>query len=112
MLSSEVSAVRYKANRGGHAPEHLRDWFWRYIEAGQAIKDDLREEMVESITHHRLELRRKSLEEWLLGQLWDCRDVMPSDGRTQIMDIMGGEREYFTYGQAVRALKTLQKGAR
>ena len=101
--------MRFKANRGGHAPGHLRDWFWQYVEAGQKIDGGLREEIVESITHHRLQLRGKSLEEWLLGQLWDCRDIMPADGRGQIMDILGDEREYFTYGQAARALK---KGGR
>jgi len=102
--------MRYKANRGGHAPGHLRDWFWRYIEAGQVIDGDLQEEIIESITRYRLALRGKTLEQWLLGQLWNCRDIMPTDGRAQVRDILDrkqllhDDREFFTYGQAVRVL--------
>jgi hypothetical protein len=91
--------MRYKANRGGHAPGRLRDWFWRYLEAGRAIDGDLREEMVENITVHRFQLRGKTLEQWLLGQLWDCRDIMPSEGRQDVQEILRTDREYWTYAK-------------
>jgi hypothetical protein len=59
--------------------------------------------MVAHITRTKLPRRGKSLEVWLLGQLWDCRDIMPVDLRAQVADLTEGEP--FTYGQAVRALK-------
>jgi hypothetical protein len=95
--------MRYQANRGGHAPGHLREWFEQYLDAGQKITGDLEQEMVAFITRRKLQRRGKSLEAWLLGQLWDCRDIMPSDMRTQVADLAASPP--FTYGQAVRALK-------
>ena len=31
-----TQTMRYKANRGGHAPGHLRDWFEQYLDEGAA----------------------------------------------------------------------------
>lgn len=103
--------MSYKASRGGHAPGHLREWFLRYIENGLTIDSELRDEIAESIQHHRLRLRGKSLEDWLLGQLWSCTDQLPRTFATDVDDLAGASGHYSTYGQAARALRKKKHAA-
>src|SRR5262249_22212418 len=99
--------MRFKANRGGHAPGHLREWFERWVAADRTIDPKLREGVGDYITGHRFPLRRKSLCAWVLGQLWDCRDQMPSTMRAEVQTILGEDHErHFTYAAAARALKS------
>lgn len=97
---------KFQANRGGHAPGHLREWFEQYIEADQKIEGDVKEEIVEYLTQRRIALRGRSIEEWLLGQLWDCTDIVPSALRSSVALVT--DAEHFTYGAAARALKAIE----
>jgi len=58
--------MRYKANRGGHAPGFLRDAFQEFIDSN----------CPDNFTFFDWELKRSL--NWLLGQLWNCIDIMPS----------------------------------
>ena len=76
----------YKPNRGGHAPGFLRYAFQEWVsdqENETVIIDD----------------EEKPLQ-WLLGQLWNCTDILPS-GDCSLLDIPCGS----TYAQAVRRVK-------
>lgn len=84
--------MRYKANRGGHAPGHLRDGFQEYLE-----------KLDEGSPPNKLIIgywQRSVSLNWLLGQLWNCTDVMPGEC-CQILDMDPGS----TYAQAVRKVK-------
>ena len=81
--------MRYKANRGGHAPGHLREALEVYLE----IED---EEAMKEIFY---EPEGKTLE-WLLGQLWNCTDVMPYS-LCDLLDLSQGS----SYAQGVRRAK-------
>jgi len=84
--------MRYKPSRGGHAPGHLREGFAHYLEM-----------LEEGRPPKRLRIgywnRSVSLV-WLLGQLWNCTDVMPQEC-CQILDMDQGS----TFAQAVRKVK-------
>jgi hypothetical protein len=54
--------MKFNPARGGHAPGHLRDWFCALV-----IDDETPAEMIG--------VGRDVA--WLVGQLWDCTDVMP-----------------------------------
>lgn len=92
----------FKANRGGRAPGYLRSWFGLWLDLDRQIVPPLEQVMVNHIVQSRVARRGKSLEAWLLGQLWNCCDPLPDDLRQKITDIVGAT--YLTYGQAVRVL--------
>ena len=78
--------MNYKPNRGGHAPSFLRYAFQEWVsdqENETVIIDD----------------EEKPLQ-WLLGQLWNCTDILPG-GDCSLLDIPRGS----TYAQAVRNIK-------
>jgi hypothetical protein len=84
---------RFNAGRGGHAPGHLREAFWEWAEADQAV----------TVTVDETERPVA----WLFGQLWNCSDVMPGAGCDDL-DLPRGS----TYAQAVRRLKVERGAAR
>jgi hypothetical protein len=73
--------MKYKANRGGHAPGDLRDAFVYYLEQGKMDEDS------------NMTLRE------LIGKLWNCTDILPSHECEQLNLPRGS-----TYAQAVRAI--------
>jgi len=75
--------------RSGHAPGHLREAFDEWVEAGADAK---------TVTVGYAEAVMPTA--WLLGQLWNCRDIMPS---TLCADL--DMRQGSTYGMAVRRVK-------
>jgi hypothetical protein len=86
---------------GGHlrdalldALDHNEDW-WKSIEM-----DFYRERHI--LWWSRLSEKRRA--EWLLGQLWNCTDIVPSLTRRQVMEWFD-EPEPFTYAQLTRLLK-------
>ncbi len=81
--------MRFKANLGGHAPGHLRDAFVAWVEGGVTA---------ETVTVGYEEAVRPIA--WLFGQLWNCRDIMPSGLCADLDRPLGS-----TYAQAVRHLK-------
>jgi hypothetical protein len=72
-----------------HAPTHLREALQEYLDSDTPAKEFRVEHDGED----------KSLE-WLLGQLWNCTDVLPG-GHCDQLDIPKGS----TYAQAVRRMK-------
>jgi len=81
----------YRANRGGHAPEHLRDAIIEWIE-----KDKTSDVCTVG--------ERKKPLIWLIGQLWNCTDMMPSYA-CDYLDMPQGS----SYAQAVRKIRAEHK---
>ena len=75
--------MKYRPNRGGHAPGHLREAFQSWLNSD-------REETVE-IDEKTVPLHR------LIGQLWNCTDILPGE-YCQSLDLVRGS----TYAQVVR----------
>ena len=78
--------MKYKPNRGGHAPGFLRDAFQEWVSDQKkhtVIIDDEEKPLL-----------------WLCGQLWNCTDVLPN-GDCSLLDVPSGS----TYAQAVRRVK-------
>lgn len=80
---------KYSPSRGGHAPGHLREAFADWALAGSSSR----------MVVVGFDEQEKSAE-WLLGQLWNCTDIMPSD-LCSALDMPTGS----TYGRAARRLK-------
>lgn len=78
----------YKANRGGHAPEHLREALLHYLD------EDSDSDMV-TVGYDECAMPLR----WVIGQLWNCTDVLPND-YCEIVDLAPGS----TYAQAVRQM--------
>ncbi len=81
----------YTPTRGGHAPGHLREAFIEWAEAGcdpRGIVMDAEDRPVR----------------WIVGQLWNCTDVMPH----YVCDTLG-LRHGSTYAMAVRFARTLRR---
>ena len=87
----------YDARRGGHAPGHIRGAFLDWIERGAddasvCIDDDPDGE-------HPVR--------WILGQLWNCTDVMPGVEFRELASVLEGEGielRRSSYAAAVRAV--------
>jgi hypothetical protein len=102
---------KFQPNRGGHAPGHLRDAFVYAVESiGWGSLGDWYTHLDEdSIVLYNPEkqtwwesLSPRERGFWLLGQLWNCTDIMPSV-LCDTLDIRSGDG---TYAQGARKLKT------
>jgi len=84
--------MRYDPRRGGHAPGHLRDWLYQYI-MGE----------FDEVDPPQLSLER------LTGLMWNCDDVMPSDVRQAMGELVSAfgrdDQPIFTVAQACRWLR-------
>ena len=78
----------FKANRGGHAPGHLRDALLAYLD-----EDTDSDTVTVGYKERKMPLR------WLIGQLWNCTDVMPGEYCAML-----GLTQGSTYAQAVRKM--------
>lgn len=87
--------MTYNPSRGGHAPGHLRDAFVEYLDSEQYQDGKL------DITVLVGEEEREKPLRWLLGQLWNCTDIMPSEV-CSIVDLRAGS----TYAMGVRKVAT------
>ncbi len=83
--------MRYQASRGGHAPEHLRDALHHFVNHYWLSSNPLPDMIY-------VYGERQSLT-WLLGQLWNCTDVLP-DRYAQALDLERGT----SYARAVRKI--------
>jgi hypothetical protein len=96
---------RYQPARGGHAPGHLREAFLEWLEAYLVLP---REATMLPTVEIDDEPRPIS---WLLGQLWNCSDVLPRQSFDEVNDILASQNapaiDRQTYAAAVRALKPL-----
>lgn len=96
---------RYQAARGGHAPGHLRDAFLAWLEESMELP-------AEAPLPPTVEINEEPRPiSWLFGQLWNCSDVLPSQARDSVNDILESENapafDRQTYAAAVRALKPI-----
>jgi hypothetical protein len=80
----------YHPNRGGHAPGHLREALQEWIDEGATPTIEVD--------------GKKRSDDWLLGQLWNCTDVMPAECCCEL-DLPTGS----TYAQGVRSVHLLLK---
>jgi hypothetical protein len=108
-----VMKQKYQPNRGGHAPGHLREAFERAAdlniwEQPQNWINNLDDEAIlffdpnkqawwESLTPLNRGL-------WLIGQLWNCTDIMPST-LCNVLDLPQGS----SYAMGVRKFKSEMK---
>jgi hypothetical protein len=72
-----------------HKPGHLREAFQDYLDSDLSASEFTMDDAGEERTLN-----------WLLGQLWNCTDVLPAAYCDQL-DICKGS----TYAQAVRCMK-------
>jgi hypothetical protein len=85
------------ASRGGHASGHLRDAFYEWVFTDNDSVPTLGDDVTELVNPH--DGGKWTLER-LLGQLWNCTDVMTND-LCGAIDLPGGS----TYAQGVREMK-------
>ena len=94
----------YKANRGGHAAGHLREAFCDFVDEWYAAKEG---EVVDTVN---VDDKPRPVK-WLLGQLWNCSDVLPGDVVQQINDLLEVQRRCelnsHSYASGVRAVAAL-----
>lgn len=83
--------MQYQPSRGGHAPGHLRDALHDFVNHYWVSANPLPPVIYVSG-------RRESLT-WLLGQLWNCTDVIP-DRVALALHLERGT----TYARAVRKI--------
>lgn len=84
-----------------HVKGHVREAFGDFAEAGFLLREDLTLD-----TPVNLEKNYRPCEvplSELLGSLWNCTDIMPSDLRTMVRDGLRMEEAY-TYAQAAQRL--------
>jgi len=94
----EDAVVKYRANRGGHAPRNLRKAFDELVEVNTFTT-------LKSVRINGIE----RTERWLVGQLWNCTDAI-SEFHYEVlgMDFDGWRRRH-TYGAAVRAFAEMRQ---
>jgi hypothetical protein len=94
----------YKANRGGHAPGHLRGAFCEFVDEWYAAKEG---EEVDTVA---IDDEPRPVK-WLFGQLWNCSDCMPGELVQQINDMLEvhhhSELHRYSYASGVRAIAAL-----
>jgi hypothetical protein len=102
-----MKRTEFNAARGGHAPGHLRDAFSECFESphSELWYSALANDDVLSFYSHELQeiWNHMSVEErgrWLVGQLWNCSDVMPGS-LCDDLDLRQGS----TYAVAARKLR-------
>lgn len=98
--------MSYAANRGGHAPGHLRDLFLEQLDGAPPDRpwEGLQDRAEALFTNEHELARLRALPPlrrwaWLLGQLWGCTDTLPSDS-CDTLGLPPGS----SYAQAVRRL--------
>jgi hypothetical protein len=89
----------WRADRGGHAPGYLRDAFLEWLELYLGGENPATVQVGDDETDRPVS--------WLLGQLWNCADIMPGTVWSELADHLELEAPYggATYARAVRLLK-------
>lgn len=86
---------RYNPARGGHAPGHLRDAFHDCLFEEEFM--DGPESLDMEAVWHNGSMRSWR---WLLGMLWNCTDIMPSEMCEEL-----GLEAGSNYAQGVRSVR-------
>lgn len=116
---SEATRI-YSATTGGHAPGHLReallDWIERVYESGGNIISSLQSDTsFNSVGGNEIFYEGPKPLKWLIGQLWNCSDIIPGSSVTEIEELLElylePTRNVGTYGWAVRQIAEIVKMA-
>lgn len=91
-MSDRNLSTKYTPNRGGHAPSFLRGIFQHLVEYLDEVDGKTK-----TIKYEEREISIR----WLIGQLWNCKDIIPSIYCSGL-DLPSGA----SYAQGVRALKS------
>jgi hypothetical protein len=97
----------------GHAGSHLREALLEALEAQDEWWKNI--EIDFDYERHnrwwsRLSSQRRA--RWLLGQLWNCTDIVPGMIRRDMREWFPDDPEPFTYGRLVRLLARNLKDAK
>jgi hypothetical protein len=89
----------------GHAGGHLRDALLDALDYNDEWWKNIQIDFLRA-RHERWwnRLSDKSRAQWLLGQLWNCTDIVPNLARQEIRDWFPDDPEPFTYAQVARLL--------
>lgn len=96
---------RFSASRGGHAPGNLRDALIEALDSSFCSDVPWWENLeIEFFAERKrlwwAEASYKAKALWLLGQLWNCTDIVPGE-ICRALDLRSGK----TYAQLARSLK-------
>lgn len=101
----QVSYARYNASRGGRAPGYLRDALveaieetWQGDRSWWEVVDIVFVDSAKQIWWEQTPASERG--EWLLGQLWNCTNIVPGDVWTAV-----GLPRGKTFARLVRILK-------
>ncbi|MCH7575206.1 MAG: hypothetical protein IIA59_08790 [Candidatus Marinimicrobia bacterium] len=114
---SEATMI-YSAAVGGHAPGHLReamgDWIERTYESQDSIISCLRADTsFNYVGADEIFYEGPKPLKWLIGQLWNCTDVLPGTTARDLEELLERYLEpklnVGTYGRAVRQIAEVLK---
>lgn len=99
---------KYTANQGGHALGHLRGALMEALDAGgKSWWNHIEMDFYDSAQQARWNrLDKVNQARWLLGQLWNCTDILSGQGHDIVeeYDPMN-DAKVTTYGRLARFLK-------
>ena len=90
--------------KSGHLSGHLRNAFIELVDSFNVERDEITLQ-----TKLEVEELEKSVN-WLLGQLWNCTDIMPAftcEALNDVCDIHHEIKQGSTYAQGARFLKEI-----
>jgi hypothetical protein len=101
-----VNHCRYNASRGGHAPEYLTDALVEALERTFGITSSWWDGLEIDFNDEAKpawwpEITNRERARWLMGQLWNCNDLVPWDICSRL-DFPPGT----SFAQMVRMLKS------
>ena len=103
-----VPKRKFKANQGGHAPGHLREALIDALDAGgKAWWKKIELELYDDAGQKKWDrLGKVEQARWLLGQLWNCTDILGGNGHDIVEEYDSrNDAKVTTYGRLARFLK-------
>jgi hypothetical protein len=98
----QAELLQKHGHAGGHLREALLDALDHNDDWWKNITIDFYRER-HNLWWSRLSEKRRA--EWLLGQLWNCTDILPGMAQSEVREWFSEDREPFTFGQLARLLK-------
>jgi hypothetical protein len=101
--TSEFTQRKFNPSRGGHAPGQLRDALLEALEGPDPWWNNLERDFFSGRQQAAWDcMSPKQRGRWLIGQLWNCNDVLPGSVRSEMSDNF--DVSVFTYSSLVRLL--------
>jgi len=100
--------MKYNPSRGGHAPGHLREALAQWVEQWSDSGKEYWPPYPSIAATVGWDQVNKPIE-WLLGQLWNCNDIVSGDLLSQLNELCGEENLSRTraYAAQVRRIKAM-----